>query len=179
MKKTFSIFLILSFLFNAAGYLLIYSLLQSHLKEIAEENISTGRLVNKVLILAFSKTDINEVLSELRFLDKKEFSYKGKMYDVIKKECVNDSIYFYCLPDADEDELNLAFNKNFDGDEQNSDKNSPRQNLLKNILQDGVLSDNPILMRQFSKTNYFTHKSITALSNIYEVVTPPPVSLSV
>ncbi len=179
MKKTFSIFLILSFLFNAAGYLLIYSGLQSHLKEIAKENISTGRIVNKVLILAFSKTDINEGLSELRFLDEKEFTYKGKMYDVIKKECVNDSIYLDCLPDTNEDELNLAFNKNFDGDELNSNKNSPGQNLLKNILQDSVLSDNPILPRQFSKINYFTNKSITTLSNIYEVATPPPVSLSV
>ena len=176
MKKTFSIFLILSFLFNAAGYLLIYSVLQSHLKEIAEEKISASKLENRVTILAFSKSDINDGRSQLKFIDEKEFSYKGKMYDIITEKIVNDSIYFECFSDIDEDELNLAFNKNFDGDE-NGDKNSSTQNLQKNILQDGVLSNDSILILQSKKISYYTNNSISTPSNIYEAATPPPVSL--
>ena len=170
--------MILSFLFNAAGYLLIYSVLQSHLKQVAEEKISISKLENRAITLAFSKTDINNGLSQLRFIDEKEFSYKGKMYDIITKKNVNDSVYFKCFSDIDEDELNLAFNKNFDGDE-NGDKNSSGQNQLKNILQDGVLSNTPFLLPQFKKISYFANNSISAPPNVYEAATPPPISLSV
>ena len=98
------------------------------------------------------------------------------MYDIITEKIVNDSIYFECFSDIDEDELNLAFNKNFDGDE-NGDKNSSTQNLLKNILQDGVLSNNSILILPSKKISYYTNNSISTPSNIYEAATPPPVSL--
>ena len=176
MKKTLSIFLVFSFIFNATGYLLIFSLLQIQLKEIAKKNFYANKLENKIITFSFSKTGLNKDLHALRFFDENEFSYRGKMYDVVAKKCANDSIYFYCVPDIDEDELNQVFNKSFDSDEKDN-KNSPTQNLLQNILQDCILSNNPPLPPHFKKTVYYTNNSIPALFNIYEVTTPPPVSL--
>ena len=177
MKKTLSIFLALSFIFNAAGYLLIFLILQSSLKENAKEKISTGNLIYSDTLFVFAKNDLQNGIAGLKFIDEKEFSLMGKMYDIIKKENNNDSLYFYCLADADEDDLNLAFNKRTNSEKR--DKNSENQRLLKNILQDGLLCEGLFNPLTISKINFYIDKSSFHTFNDFEILTPPPISIPV
>ena len=99
------------------------------------------------------------------------------MYDIIKKENNNDSLYFYCLADEDEDNLNLAFNKKVSPEKR--DNNSESQRLLKNILQDGLLSGSIFNPVTISKINLYSDKSSFHNFNYSEIPTPPPVSIPV
>lgn len=173
MKKTFSIFLITAFIFNAAGYLLIFLVLQSSLKDRAEEKLVSDNHVKSAVVLAFSKADFEEGIKEFKMMDEREFSFRGKMYDIIKTVNKNDSLYFYCIADTDEDDLNLAFSRNGNGDDGN--KNAANKNLLKNILQDGLLTKENFRPLNFSPMLFLGENTLQVTSSIREIPTPPPV----
>jgi len=173
LKRTFSIFLLISFLFNTAGYLLIFLLLQSSLKDNVREKISSNNYSQTLIV--FANKNLNDGITELKFHDEKEFSFKGKMYDIIKRENKNDSVYFYCLADTKEDELNLALIKK--GETGDSDKNSGNLVLLKNVLQDGLLSHTLFDSDNNFKIPFTKEESLITTSNICDIPTPPPVLL--
>ncbi len=175
MKRTLSIFLVISFLFNTAGYLLIFLVIQSSLKENAREKISSNNYNHSQTLIVFANKNLDTGIAELKFYDEKEFSFKGKMYDIIKRENKNDSVYFYCLADTEEDELNLAFNKK--GKTEETDNNSGNLNFLKNILQDGLLTQNHFCPNNNFKIPFTKEESLITTSNICDIPTPPPVLL--
>lgn len=173
MKKIFSIFLVLSFLFNAAGYLLIFLILQSSLKENAAERIIAGDKNSSITMVVLAEKEFKEGVSELKFFDENEFSFKGKMYDIIKKENRNDSVYFYCLADLEEDDLNLAFSKNGTSEERGN--GSAENSMLKNILQKGLLAEFPHSPGNIFNINYYNYCPLIPALNSSEIPTPPPV----
>jgi len=175
LKKTFSIFLIISFLFNTSGYLLIFIALQSQLKEKAFDKISSGIHNSGCIIISFDINELSKGIAELIFYDENEFSYKGNMYDVIKKEEKNDSVYFYCLADADEDELNISFHDN----NEKKDKKSQCQNMPGSFLLECLIVNNTISPEFYSGLNYFNELYQNRNTNYLEVPTLPPIQLSV
>ncbi len=75
---------------------------------------ATGIIANagfdndRIIKFAFSKSD-SKTNPDLIFDDddgEKEFEFKQKMYDVINQINIGDSIYFSCISDNDEDNLN-------------------------------------------------------------------------
>jgi hypothetical protein len=177
LKKSFSIFLIISFLFNTTGSLLIFLVLQSNLKESAREKISSNDYNRLQTLIVFTNKDLRNGKADLKFFDEQEFSFRGKMYDIIKHENKNDSVYFYCFADTDEDDLNLAFTKKGNADEH--DKNSANKNLLKNVLEDGVLTGPLFIPDYILERKFHGCKILKLSSETLEIPTPPPVLIPV
>jgi hypothetical protein len=65
--------------------------------------------------------------------DGKEFSYKGKMYDVVRSEKSNGVIKYYCL--SDEDETGLYARLDAVVKKQMNDENTASGNAAKNLVK--------------------------------------------
>ncbi len=92
--------------FYVAWYLSLQSIRDSQRALIANTTFDNERIVK----FAFSKADL-KANPELSFDDdgENEFEYKQQMYDVINQKDIGDSIYFTCISDKDEDNLNEMF----------------------------------------------------------------------
>lgn len=179
MKKSFSIFLILTFLFNTAGYLLIFLVLQSLLKNKAEEIFSANNLNPDKVIIAFANSDLQKGIPELKFFDDKEFLFKGKMYDIYEKAVTGDSTFFYCKADYEEDKLNLVFNETVENNSAHSQNNNVKNILLKKTIEEGLLFVTVINLIPQYECSFNINSEKIIYYVILRVLTPPPDLLSV
>jgi len=103
LKKAVSILLIFSVV---SPIWLFFSILQfekQSLKREIKRNIIAGIEKNELVLLKFSRKEIN---TKLRWEHSKEFEYKNEMYDVVTYEIRDDSVYYWCWWDYEETQLN-------------------------------------------------------------------------
>jgi len=104
MKKAFAIFFLFVFLFNTAGYFLVFHAQQYSIKQEMRANIRLGVSDERVCAVTVD----NHLLSsagpvfELRG---DEFIYKGKQYDIISRKTEGGSTTFYAVNDTQEEHL--------------------------------------------------------------------------
>jgi len=76
---------------------------QKHaVKEAVEAQLRMGMDASELVVLAFAKSEAGQ----LDWEDEREFEYEGQMYDVVKTESRNDSLFYTCYQDRAETELN-------------------------------------------------------------------------
>ncbi len=89
----------------------IYTYLQfekASLRRELKAKIIAGIDASELVILIFSE---EEIKSELRWENSKEFEYKGHMYDIVSSEIKGDTVTFTCLWDREETDLNEKLKK--------------------------------------------------------------------
>ena len=154
--------------------MLLYQAFKYTLKNDAREKINSGALSSKYVLFAFSREEMERSIPGMTMLSEKEFLYNGKMFDVVKVFNKNDSTYFYCLPDKDEDRLNLAYNSSIDKNTDGPQKKSAAEKLTKNIISEALppclsaylfpkIENNNILFEKMFKRRGFKN-----------IPTPPP-----
>ncbi|MDK2771954.1 MAG: hypothetical protein KYX68_06975 [Flavobacterium sp.] len=72
-------------------------------KKEVKQTIIAGIDKKELQILKFHHQEVNQ---KVEWEHSKEFEFNGKMYDIVKKEIVNDSVQFFCWLDEEETELN-------------------------------------------------------------------------
>src|ERR1039458_7916841 len=97
-KKILTLFLLAIFAFNVIGYFLFFGISEIRVKKEIAETISAGNLFSKTEIIAFPINAFNDQ-------EQDEIWYNNKLYDILKKETKNDSIFFYVLNDQKEERL--------------------------------------------------------------------------
>ena len=166
-------------MFNVTGYLFIFLVLQSSLKNKIAEKFYSDNFKNEKILIVFANSDLKKGIPELKFMDEKEFSFKGKMYDIYERIVTGDSTYFYCKADHDEDKLNLALNKTVEQNSPNAQNKNVQNILLKKIIEEGILSVNNInLLPQYENSFNINSDKINYYV-ILRVLAPPPDLLSV
>lgn len=128
MRKTVSILLLLLFAYTTGGYYFAFKILQlqvrSEIKEEMKNSLNESEL--EIITVPASK------MSELRWTRPgKEFVYKNKMFDVVKKQEKNGTTSFFCLNDKKEERL-------FANLDEYVRKNTTRNNKVKNILAKNI-----------------------------------------
>ena len=122
LKKNLSVLIILVYIVNITGFTLVYFHLKVQVKDEVFNKIRSEKF-DKVEIITISKRSLEKNSVSFRMLEKHEFLYEGKMYDIISKTEDNENIIFYCVHDEKEEELDLAFQKHFENTfEDNSTK---------------------------------------------------------
>ena len=174
MRKLFSIFLIFAFTFNVCGHLLLYGAFKYSLMNDAKEKINSDAYSSKYVLFVFANGEMKKEIPGLIFLSEKEFSYKGEMFDVVNRVNRNDSTYFYCLPDKDEDRLNLAFNISTEENNSNHDKKSTQEKLTKNIISEALLLCSSTYLYQRSENFNDLSDSKFYPRGFKNIPTPPP-----
>jgi hypothetical protein len=102
LKKLAVIAVLLVFMVNTMGYLVILRYNQYLIQQEMLARIRCGAFHNKILILKILHPEQEK---QFRRIEKTEFTYFGKMYDVAAEEKSGDTTVFYCLHDKKEEDL--------------------------------------------------------------------------
>jgi hypothetical protein len=106
LKKAAASFLLFIFLFNSMGYYFLFEVNRALVKR--EMTAQMQRSGVKLSILRISDPVRNP---DFKRLDKREFLYQGKMYDILKEVKKGAVSIFYCIHDEKEQKLLAGFKK--------------------------------------------------------------------
>ncbi len=122
---TIGLFLILS----SGGYVFIYQQLITINRIYVYASIGNDVFDEEVLILSFQKSDVESGNISFQWINKNEFRYHGKMYDIVESAEINDSIFFYVYCDNTENLLENNFNCYIEDEKKNNKQNSYFNNI--------------------------------------------------
>ncbi|MFA6402757.1 MAG: hypothetical protein WCX31_14230 [Salinivirgaceae bacterium] len=129
MKRAISIVLLLVFVFNTGGFIVLFKIQQVQIRKEIKRQIKENLDSQELAIIRVTTENQNQ----LHWEHAKEFQYGGIMYDVVKKVVIDNlTTVYYCITDTQEtilfDKLDILVNKSMDA---KSDGNHPLKNLLK------------------------------------------------
>ncbi len=97
LKKSLAFLILLVLLFNSIGYYLLFEVKRHVIKK--EMQAAIQHRSSKMVIL---KIDHPEKDREFQRIDKKEFRYKGAMYDIVREISTGNTTVFVCIHDVKE-----------------------------------------------------------------------------
>jgi len=158
--------LVLILLFNVCGYHIFFNLAQSNLRREIKTRIREGLNEDELTFIEVSARNDAEIMW---IKPKKEFSYHGNRYDVVKINYKDGRTYIHCINDIKENKLITEYSKN-------SESNQKARKLLNNIFTCFVANiDLFFHIRETSDHDYYSYQSDLNLI-IKEIADPPPKS---
>ena len=156
------------FLFNLAGYLLIFKLNKEIIRNNYKERMLNVINDDSTILIVLDKSQINDQKCKIFWeKDESELKYNGKLYDVIHSKEINGKVYLYCWNDIEEEELlnnvSLFVNKNFS-----------KINFLAIHYSFYIISEFKTLPRSNGLEAAINYLMINYKSNLPSVPTPPP-----
>jgi hypothetical protein len=142
----------------------------------AEKIINSPDRGNKNLTLTFPVREGKIIASGLVFNDEDEFSYQGKMYDVISSKKEKDRITFICYSDSRESDLNQNLCAKIDSEQDDPTQKQKGASYIKFMLQDLSIGSKLV----YTIYNRTTKVSLPRAVNRYQafifrtIVFPPP-----
>ena len=138
-----------------------YAVLRFEREEIREK-------MEQKILKSINKTDLFCIVENAKNLPKiawkrpeKEFSFEGNLYDVVYKENVLGTIYYYCLSDKDETKLEAKIDKLLETQNQHSPFGNHSKLLLDFLSQPLISCQNSTFYFK-----YFIHKKPSISSNL-------------
>lgn len=152
---------------SQTGHFIIYYIEKWHFKNVAREEVLAG--------VPDSYLKMIEYNSDIKWEeDGKEFSLKGKFYDVVRITKNNGKTFLYCLKDENEEQLVKIFTKTIPLAA--SDKTAQNnKHSFKNLLTDQyIISFAAIIIVKFITKHSFINYEAALVSNYKEILIPPP-----
>lgn len=148
--------------------------MQSFFKNDAANQLNGFIKDDNLELIRIHKNDINDNSSIINFTEEDEFLYGGMMYDVYKTAVKGDSIYYYCVSDENENNLEKAFASYLNTKTSNNTRSNAVNNILLNITKIGLTPVNSDII--FYQTGvYFAINKYYHPGNLsLETLTPPP-----
>jgi hypothetical protein len=173
-KKIISVAAVLILIYNSCGYVFVYQQLIHFTKKSIHASIEKKSIHEKIILLSFKKSDIEQGKVDFKWKHKKEFRYKGGMYDIVERIETEDSIHFYCFYDHKENLLEANFSKHFERERDDKKHSSSGRILLAQQITD-LFSVIPFLFYlQESKLSYSLFLEKGSSINEPEIPSPPP-----
>jgi len=138
------------------------------------ELISAASINSNYKILGFSKEDIYGNVPLINRLDEKEFRYNGSMYDIVREEVKEDSVYFYCILDKKETLLELLFTEHLAKQTRENSPQNISSGFVFKFLPDYLLGAKNIKLKNYRSINYFNSPEKFRPLVYHEILTPPP-----
>jgi hypothetical protein len=108
MKKSFSFLLLAIFLFNTMGYYFVFKVNQTIIRREIRGIISSGYHKDLCLLVKVDHPCSNP---DFKLLDHREFTYRGRLYDIVSETVRGDAVWYYCINDRQEEKLIAGFEK--------------------------------------------------------------------
>jgi hypothetical protein len=175
MKKLLSILFLFIFLFNLAGYYIVFTIMQQTARKEMKAFIKKNPPLDKLERLVISDEKMNSPEIFKYKDDNKEIIYNGKLYDIVCATKDGSNTIFYCINDKNEEQLFAGLNDHI---KQNFEQNGPLKKrsiqLIKNIIKEVL----PVYRLGFMIPNatefiYPTLKFLLSTKFIL-VISPPP-----
>ena len=169
MKRMIAIFLLLFLSLNSCGLIVYYYYNKAEIRKEMKILMKSNLSKDKIIVLQIEKKS-----KFFQRIHKKEFRYKGKMYDIIKEIPKKHHTIFYCINDEKEEQLIQSYSKLFEKSDDGITTVKFAGNALKNIFF-------PLFIVKIYDIHYSVYKKITiqtftanCLSNFTDVELPPP-----
>jgi hypothetical protein len=105
-----SIFLLL-YVYNFAGYLAVFSVLQYQVRKDMKLKLKESVPQSELILVTFHTASLEGGLYPIQWVDQNEFRYNGGMYDIVRSHTSEDTTYFQCVNDVQEEVLFSDLNK--------------------------------------------------------------------
>jgi hypothetical protein len=175
LKKIISIFFLCIFLFSSVGYFVAFRLSQQEIRKAMHAQTLYSRADDGLVCVSVSAQNTNKIVWSGE--EGCEFSYEGKMYDVVRSEKMPDgSMHYFCLNDSREEELLSNLSENIaDQADAHKTANGKTARLLLKLFAVDYFSQPDVHLSFLSESDYLTASYIPACSSLsQEIVTPPP-----
>ncbi len=165
MRKTLSILLLVTFIFNISGYYLCYVVFQYMIHQEMMQKIQNGLYDDELTCIIVPDND-NSSVSWTE--PGKEFRYKEEMFDVIKMKIHNGQHIYYCINDKKEQQLIAAYSKTHQTKKETEKRNRKTFNFQFRPTLPGA--------DKFASWAEICYPSIVSIfeSNIPKIPFPPP-----
>jgi len=144
------------------------SVVDKHVKQEMAASINDLSIHKKGMQLSFTSV---ELLSDVRFVDDKEFIYQGHHYDVINSHNEDGKIVINCVNDSRENELFSWFKKTLD--HQDSGNNTSKTSFSIHSL-DWIFETTQFSFSEQMTQTIFSEITFIPLVVYSETTTPPP-----
>jgi hypothetical protein len=129
LKQITSILLLFIFLHNAIGVGVIFKLQQQQVRREIKRQLRRRVADNELRCFNLSKSDYRQ-LNWVRLDD--EFQLEHEMFDVVRKEQKNDSVFLFCINDKQEARLFAGLAEIF---KRSADSNAPAKRAAKKLFK--------------------------------------------
>jgi hypothetical protein len=180
LKRALSIIFILIFLHNLAGVYLFFIIQKHQIRTEIRNQIRQDFPISRCIKLSISLKDYQNPQLFQR-IDKHEFRWKGKMYDIVRNEKTENFMVFYCILDERENKLWERLEENIEEYlQQNPQKEKEKNGLISQLLKEYLPSDS--FEYQLSKTHKISYPKLINTPDLtfqaIQVPFPPPKSFS-
>lgn len=111
---------------------------------------------------------------EYTFFDENEFKYQGKMFDVIKKLMVGDTLFIYCIRDKEEENIVSTIITENENRENIPQKSIALRVSLKNMLLEGLTTSSNYQICIPTSNRFPAYIAFLPNHFFPEILTPPP-----
>lgn len=170
--KIFLTLVLISFVFNAVGFIFLFVGAKEKLKEETWKEISELKSSKRIEVLSISVADY-EAGKLLQRINEREIRFQGKMYDVVKEERQDGKLIFSCIHDEKEDELNKEFSNEVRKNLDSKSATNPLTNLLQ-LIQYAETGKKVNVSSPEQKNSYSNFCVIQHSQIDLQVLTPPP-----
>ena len=172
MKKIAVIAVLFVFMVNTMGYYIVFRCNQYLVKKEMVAQIRGGIFHSDIVLLKILSPEKEQ---QFHWRDKNEFSWYGKLYDVIVERKSGDTTMFYCLRDKKEETLlaDFSFYLNRTGRSGSSAKDNPIHALLHNLVTQALIQS-PTLPAQGQGVTFIFPVFQTPIFPVYLVHFAPP-----
>jgi hypothetical protein len=173
MKKILSILLLGIFLFNTMGYYFVFKVNQSILRCEIRGMINSGFHKEMCILVKIDCPDSNP---NFKKLDHHEFSYCGRLYDIVSESVKGNTTWYYCINDKQEERLIAGFEKiqNLNLGVGSSGKAKQSQALLYHLITIALIKEPIVLAYPQPLKVVFGYNHLHLLTPLNIPVSPPP-----
>ena len=176
MKRCIGIFLLFVFAFNIVGVAIVFKVQQIFIRREIKRQIKNGISDDELHVIKIPP----DKRGELKWKNDNEFSYQGSMFDIVRKEVLDDeTIVYHCINDKEEAKLFA----NLDGLVHKSlGKDNPAKQTVKKIFKVFTLicqnDHNPLVLFDSYDSSWHCLYDISYYSSPFIAIkSPPPQSL--
>lgn len=173
IKKIFSVLLFAIFLFNTMGYYFVFKVNQSMIRSDIRAMIYSEFHKEMFILIRIDSPDSNP---NFKKLDHDEFSYCGKLYDIVSESVKGNTTWYYCINDQQEERLITGFEKiqSFTYAFGSPDKIKHTLALLHNLITFALVNDPTDTIKSKPVDFIFCKYSNHPVNRVQSPVPPPP-----
>jgi hypothetical protein len=170
LKKLAAIVVLIIFMVNAMGYLIVFRYNQYLIRQEMVARIRCGAFPDKIVLLKFLHPEREKQFIRL---EQTEFTYIGKLYDVVAEGKSGDTTLFYCLHDKKEEDLLADYTLYLRRNGDSSQKDNSILALLYNLVTQALIQ-NPSIPPQGQGIAFQFPFSKILITPVYLVHAAPP-----
>ena len=175
MKKFFSILFLFIFIFNIAGYFIVFKLMQYEARKEMKAYIKQNLNDEEMEVIVIPNNKIGTAGSGFRFVEENEFIYNDKLYDIVRKKTDGNKTIFYCINDKFEENL---FSGLFEHTKRNTDQNTPinekSNKLTKSIVKEALPEKQVLLHYAINQSITHFKYALFIKEQFIPILSPPP-----